>query len=267
MTTGILAALHEEVAGLIALMASQDGYRLERIGMRDYHTGTLEGQPCVVALARIGKVAAAATAVTMIREFGARELIFTGLAGAMADQVKVGDMVLASHLVQHDLDARPLFAQHEVPLLGCTHFAADPALTHELGAAARFFLTEQLTDVLSADIRHAFGMTTPTLHQGLIASGDQFIAHSAQVQLLLAALPATLAVEMEGAAVAQICFEYAIPCAIIRTISDRADATAHTDFGRFLNDVASHYASAILARFFAARTVSTRLKSGYLLDL
>ena len=253
MTTGILAALHDEVADLIATMACQDGYRVQRIGMRDYHIGILEGQPCVVALARIGKVAAAATAVTMIRELGATELIFTGLAGGVQEHVRVGDVVVGAYLVQHDLDARPLFPRHEVPLLGRALFAADPALTLALSAAARFVLTEQLHHVLSADIRRTFGITAPALHVGLIASGDLFVSDIAQVQRIVSALPDTLAVEMEGAAVAQICFEHDIPCAIVRTISDRADAVAHSDFGKFLTDVARHYASSILLRFLAGR--------------
>lgn len=260
MTTGILAALHEEVAGLISAMAPQDGYRVQRIGMRDYHLGLLEGQPCVVALARIGKVAAAATALTMIRELGASELIFSGLAGGIGPHVKVGDIVVGATLVQHDLDARPLFPQHEVPLLGCAQFAADPALTLELSAAARFFLTQQVHHVLSADTRRAFGITAPALHVGLIASGDQFVSGMAQVQRIVSVLPDTLAVEMEGAAVAQICFEYAIPCAIVRTISDRADVTAHSDFGQFLKTLASDYASSILLRFLSARARASSMQ-------
>lgn len=253
MTIGILAAMHDEVADLISAMTRQSGNYVRRIGMRDYHVGELDGQPCVVVLARIGKVAAAATAVTLIREFGVTEIVFTGLAGGVGAHVKVGDIVVGDRLIQHDLDARPLFPRHEVPLLGQSEFVADSALGAELQAAAGFFLREDLQQAVLPEIRQAFGIGQPVLHVGMIASGDQFVADIGQVKRILSVLPDALAVEMEGAAVAQICFEYAVPCAILRTISDRADASAHIDFGKFLSGVASHYSTGILRRLFAAR--------------
>jgi len=253
MTIGILAAMHDEVADLIGDMTRQSGNHVRRIGMRDYHVGELEGQPCVVVLARIGKVAAAATAVTLIREFGVTEIVFTGLAGGVGQHVKVGDIVIADRLVQHDMDARPLFPHHEVPLLGQSEFVTAVALGAELKAAAEVFLREDLQHMVLPDVRTTFGIGQPLLHVGMIASGDQFVADIGQVNSILSALPDALAVEMEGAAVAQICFEYDVPCAVLRTISDRADASAHIDFGKFLSDVASHYSTGILRRFIAAR--------------
>ncbi|MDP5009303.1 MAG: 5'-methylthioadenosine/adenosylhomocysteine nucleosidase, partial [Glaciimonas sp.] len=213
----------------------------------------LDGQPCVVALARIGKVAAAATAVTMIREFGVTEIVFTGLAGGIAAGVKVGDVVLADQLIQHDLDASPLFPRYEVPLLGMGIFAADVALSAELKMAATIFLHDDLPQAVTQQTRDTFDLHQPTLHVGMIASGDQFVGAMTQASHIATALPRVLAVEMEGAAVAQICFEYDVPFAILRTISDRADATAHVDFGQFLNEVASHYSTGIVRRFLSAR--------------
>ena len=91
------------------------------------------------------------------------------------------------------------------------------------------------------------------MHQGLVVSGDRFVSSAAESSVLQQALPDALAVEMEGAALAQICHEYGVPYALMRTISDRADNTAHVDFSSFLRDVASHYSSAILRRFLDAR--------------
>ncbi|MDY7546991.1 5'-methylthioadenosine/adenosylhomocysteine nucleosidase [Glaciimonas sp. GNP009] len=253
MAIGILAAMHDEVADLISVMTKQSGNHVQRIGMRDYHVGKLDGQACVVVLARIGKVAAAATAVTLIREFGVTEIVFTGLAGGIGAQVAVGDIVIADRLIQHDLDARPLFPHHEVPLLGIAEFMADIALSAELKTAADIFLREDLQSIVPAHVRRHFQIGQPVLHIGLIASGDQFVADLEKTNNILADLPDALAVEMEGAAVAQICFEYGVSCAVLRTISDRADASAHVDFGSFLGEVASHYSSGILRRFFAGR--------------
>src|SRR5690606_9321601 len=92
----------------------------------------------------------------------------------------------------------------------------------------------------------AYGLHAPRLHQGLLVSGDRFVATTAESQALQNELPEALAVEMEGAAFAQVCHDFGVPLAVVRTISDRADDDAHVDFPRFLNDVASRYSAAII---------------------
>ncbi|AMR79953.1 5'-methylthioadenosine/adenosylhomocysteine nucleosidase [Cupriavidus nantongensis] len=254
MTLGILAAIHDEVDGLVAAMRHDDSRATVRtIGMRDYYSGHLYGQPCVLVLARMGKVAAAATTVTLIRELGATHIVFTGLAGGIGAATQVGDIVIADRTLQHDLDARPFFGRHEVPLLERAEFPADAALAAELHAAAADFLRDDLAVDVPRAVREKFGVAAPTLHRGMIASGDQFIGSPAAVAELRERLPGLLAVEMEGAAVAQVCHEYGVPYAVMRTISDRADDTAHVDFSAFLTDVASHYSNGVLRRLLAAR--------------
>ncbi|WP_353151820.1 5'-methylthioadenosine/adenosylhomocysteine nucleosidase [Pollutimonas bauzanensis] len=246
-TIGILAALHDEIATLLTAMGPD--VVTHRIGQRDYHVGMLSGRKCVLVLARVGKVAAAATAVTLIREFKASVVVFTGLAGAVADHVRVGDVVVAKSLLQHDLDARPLFAQYEVPLLGRSYFDADARLAALLAQCANEYLNEDLPNQISAVTRNSFGVDKPAVHSGTIISGDVFVSDTAAVAALRKDLPDALCVEMEGAAVAQICYEYGVPCGVLRTISDRADCTAGIDFGAFLAQVASFYSAGILRRF------------------
>ncbi|PRC92722.1 5'-methylthioadenosine/adenosylhomocysteine nucleosidase [Solimicrobium silvestre] len=254
MTIGIMAAIHDEIAELIEAITQQDKSQTHHIGMRDYYVGELEGQACVLVLARMGKVAASATAVSLIREFGVSEILFSGLAGGLAEHVQVGDVVVADRLIQHDMDARPFFPQHEIPLLGVTEFVVSQSLREELQTATRGFFKHDLAKKISAEKLAQFGLTKPDLHVGMIASGDQFIGSETEVARLRKTLPTALAVEMEGAAVAQICHEHAVPCAILRTISDRADSEAHIDFNQFLVGVASHYSCGIMRRFLANRT-------------
>lgn len=263
MTLGILAAMHDEVDGLVAAMRHDSARAtVHRIGMRDYYVGTLHGQSCVLVLARIGKVAAAATAVTLIREFGVTDVIFTGLAGGVGPGVRVGDLVIADRTVQHDMDAQPLFPRHEVPLLHRAEFPTDPGLTAALRRATEQFLREDLALAVPEAVRTHFGVAAPVLHQGMIGSGDQFICAPATVAELRQRLPALLAVEMEGAAVAQVCHEYGVAHAVLRTVSDRADDTAHVDFEAFLTQVASHYSEGILRRFLADRAAALVNASG-----
>jgi len=250
---GIVAALEMEIAELLGLMQA-DVVR-HRIGRRDYYTGSLLGCPCVIVLARVGKVAAAATTVTLIREFGVASVVFTGVAGAISRHVNVGDVVVAQSLLQHDLDARPLFPRYEVPLLGLSHFDADPDLTRRLSSCATEYLRQDLAadGPARAQLSAQFGITRPAVHGGMIISGDSFINDAQHVEALRTSLPDALCVEMEGAAVAQVCHEYDVPYAVMRTISDRADGSAGIDFNAFLQAAASRYATGILRRFLALR--------------
>jgi adenosylhomocysteine nucleosidase len=228
--TAILSALAEEQAGLLELLHRPE--RVRRAG-RDFWRGELQGQRVVLALSRIGKVAAATTATTLIEAFGVTRLVFTGVAGGVAQGVNVGDVVVATEFVQHDMDASPIFPRYQIPLYDRERFACD----------------EPLSALLSGAVRTG----GYTLHEGLIASGDRFVSAAEESRALQAALTeaghAPLAVEMEGAAVAQVCFDYGLPFAAMRTISDRADDTAHVDFPKFVTEVASRYALAIIDEF------------------
>ncbi|MFJ2992588.1 5'-methylthioadenosine/adenosylhomocysteine nucleosidase [Pandoraea sp. NPDC087047] len=251
MTLGIVAALHEEIADLLAEMAP--GAHVEHIGMRDYHVGKLHGHDCVIVLARVGKVAAAATTTALIHRFHVDEIVFTGVAGGLAHGLSVGDVVVADTLIQHDMDASPIFPRFEIPLLRRATFDAEASLRDALAQAARDWLADEMAAQVSPELRAEWQMTAPRVHVGQIASGDRFVSSAQEVSRLRDALPQTLAVEMEGAAVAQVCHEYGIPFAVMRTLSDAADDTAHVDFARFLRDVASHYSHGILRRFLTAR--------------
>jgi adenosylhomocysteine nucleosidase len=240
--TAIVAALHDELASVLALMPDE---RKQVIGGREFWVGHLHGQDVVAVLSGIGKVAAATTATLLIQHFGVNRIVFTGVAGGLGAGVQVGDVVLARSLLQHDMDASPLFPRHEVPGYGCSVFRTDPALTDALELACERML-HALPEQLSDDTRERFGLQAPRLHQGLIVSGDRFVATTAESQALQRELTEALAVEMEGAAFAQVCHDFNIPLAVVRTISDRADDAAHVDFPRFLREVASHYSGGVL---------------------
>ncbi|MCY1214025.1 5'-methylthioadenosine/S-adenosylhomocysteine nucleosidase [compost metagenome] len=246
----ILGALHEEIADLLAAM--DPGAAIHRIAMRDFHVGTLWGTPCVIALSRIGKVAAAATASIVIREFQVSKVIFTGLAGGLHADVDVGDVVVASTLMQHDMDARPLFGRYEIPLLGRVHFEPDAALSNLLRDSAQAFVLRRGAAGNTADAT----LAQPKVHAGLIATGDIFVSHHDEAQALRERLPDALCVEMEGAAMAQICYEFGIPFAVMRVISDRADHAAKADFTAFLENVARVYTAGILAPLLKSGALS-----------
>ncbi|SDG59419.1 5'-methylthioadenosine/adenosylhomocysteine nucleosidase [Paraburkholderia phenazinium] len=245
---GVMAALPQELGDLLEAMRAESEVRTVTHGRRDYHLGTVHGAPCVVTLGRIGKVAAAATVSALIHAFDVEAVVFTGVAGGVGREVRIGDVVVADTLTQHDLDASPLFPRFEVPLLGVARFAADQMLADQLAAATEQFVAEE-----GPALAARFATQLPRVHRGLIISGDQFVASAAAVEALREALPDALAVEMEGAAIAQVCHEYGVPCAIVRTVSDTADAHAPASFTSFLTEIAGTYSNGILKRFLQAR--------------
>ena len=238
----IVSAMREELHALMP--ALQDPQSLHLAG-REFHHGEIHGHPVVLVLSGIGKVAAASTAVLLMHEFKARLLLFTGVAGGLRRGVRVGDVVVARQLLQHDMDASPLFPRFEVPLTGRARFAADAGLADALAGAARRCLN-RADELIGADALASFGIHSALLHQGLVISGDRFVASAAQSDALRALLPDALAVEMEGAAVAQACADFQCPFAVLRTVSDRADNNAHVDFAHFIAEVASAYTRAIV---------------------
>ena len=245
----IMAAMQEEMVGLAS--ALQGACTIQN-GSRQFTTGTWHGQAVVLVLSRIGKVAAATTATALIERFNVSAIVFTGVAGGIATGVNVGDMVVASEFVQHDMDASPLFPPLEVPLYGRAHFPTDIALTQSLRVAAQGILNNP-SQWIAMDTLHALHVRSPKVHSGLVLSGDRFVSTSSESQVLQQRLPLALAVEMEGAAVAQVCHDYEVPFAAVRTISDRADDAATTDFSRFIQEVASRYTSALMDTWMANR--------------
>lgn len=241
---GIMGALPEEISGVIELLKNKEEHRF---GKRIYYTGTINQQQVVVVYSRIGKVAAAATVSTLILKFGITELIFTGVAGGISSDLKIGDVVVGTDLVQHDMDAFPLFPVYEIPLIGKSHFKSNQQLV-ELSTKSiqHIFDNKYLHKVISNEDLKTFNIHHPKMHLGLIASGDQFFRDQVQKNNLLKGLPKTLCVEMEGAAVAQVCYEFSIPFVIIRTISDEANQHSTIDFNKFTEKISNIYSIEII---------------------
>jgi adenosylhomocysteine nucleosidase len=227
----IVGAMHEEITALLPCLSDT---RVERRAGRDFHLGRLDGHDVILVRCGIGKVAAATTTAVLLDAFDARAIVFTGVAGGLGEGVRVGDIVVATTLLQHDMNAEPLFPRWEVPLTGRARFSADSGWTSRVAQACR---------ALVAANTHA---ARARIHEGLVVSGDRFVSTRAESELLRAQLPDALAVEMEGAAVAQVCHDFARPFAVVRTVSDRADDAAHGDFQRFVRDVAAPYSRDIV---------------------
>lgn len=241
-TIGILGAMAQEIDEVKALLTNKT---VVKIANREFVVGKINGIACVVAFSKWGKVAATITATLLIQEFGVTDLFFIGTAGALADGLKVGDIVISKRLVQHDLDARPIISRFELPLLNRTYVDSDPTLTELAGKAVSSLLEKGVGHMVGEEAVKDFNLS-PTLYFGDIASGDQFINSDEKREEIMGLLPDVLCVEMEGAAVAQVCLEFGTPFTVIRTISDTANHNARVDFGKFIVEVANAYSRAIV---------------------
>lgn len=178
-----------------------------------FYEGVFHGKSIVLCKSGVGKVNAAVTTQILIDTYGVEAVIFTGVAGAVDPSLNVGDIVVSTECLQHDMDVTALgFPRGTIPYEATSVFAADEGLRSAAAGASR----------------ELFG----AVKEGRVLSGDQFIASQETVQLLHEELQGAC-VEMEGAAVAQACSMNGIPFVIIRSMSDKADGSAHVNFAEF----------------------------------
>lgn len=212
----IIGAMDEEIELLLAELQNREDLTLPGATL---HRGVLDGVEVLLTRGGIGKVNAALTTAHLLGQ-GATRVIFTGVAGGVHPELRVGDIVVSTDLVQHDVDVRALgYPLGTVPGEAAA-WEADPAL-RELALQA------------AAEVEGV------RVVAGRVASGDQFIASQEGVGRLWKEFGAACA-EMEGAAVAQVCAKAGVPFVVIRSVSDTADHAADVDYRTFMPLVARH---------------------------
>jgi len=247
----MMGAMSEEIERLKIQM---DIEYSEVIGQKTIYIGTLKEKSVVLVFSGWGKVAAASTATLLIERYQVTQILFTGVAGGVDEKLNIGDIVISNALVQHDMDCAGVMGikRFEVPLVGIQEFIPDASLQQAAKNAAQNYLLDDLKNDVTAVDLEVFNISQPSIHMGLIASGDQFITSQKKLHALRKDLPNLLAVEMEGAAVAQVAHAYGLPFIVIRTISDKADDNASIDFPHFLDKIASHFTAGVVIRYLQA---------------
>ncbi|MEX0808591.1 MAG: 5'-methylthioadenosine/adenosylhomocysteine nucleosidase [Dongiaceae bacterium] len=244
---GILCALPEEMQLLAANLS--DPRPDERAGTT-FLSGTLDGSAVTIAEGGIGKVGAALAATLLLERFDCRTLIFSGVAGGLDPALGIGDIVIAERLIQHDYgavvgDAQVTFRGGDFPLGGTRRdpaFMLDLLLLERLKAGLAGYAPPKLAASVLGDVKGR----QPQLVFGTVVTGDIFV-NSATMRERLHERWSAQAVEMEGAAVAQVAERFDVPAIVIRALSDLAGAESHMDFGQFL-DVASEAAADVVRR-------------------
>ena len=245
MKIGLMGAMPEEMSKILNAI---DNVKTTHTGTRTYYEGQFNGIEVVGVFSRWGKVAAATTATELIRKFGVQRILFTGIAGALADYLKVGDVVVARNFYQHDMDARPLMPRLQIPLLGKDSFNTDPADT-QLGLKAVHDFLKQDCNFLQQ--LTTAGIPTPTCYEGDMASGDLFVSSEKMRASIRRNVPSALCVDMESAAVAQVCEDFHCPLTVVRVISDAANEEASKGAMRFVNEHGSDYTLGVVKHYLA----------------
>ncbi len=210
----IIGAMREEIAPLLALFPQAKSHQL---GDNTFYEIAYKNACIYIAYSKIGKVHAAMTATAMILHFGCKKVIFSGVAGGLREDLKIGELILATEVCQHDIDIT--------------------AFGHPLGfipESSTFIQSDASLNALAKKIARQKNLT---LKEGIIASGDQFISSAEKKHWITKNFKAS-AVEMEGAAVGVVCQSFGIPFCIFRSISDDASQDANVSFDDFLDQAA-----------------------------
>lgn len=219
MKIGIIGAMQEEVESLIS---SMENVKKKTKASMDFYEGRLWGNDTVVVMSGIGKVNMAVCAQILIDSFGVEKLINTGVAGGLYKDIDIGDIVISSDAVQHDMDAVGFGYQlGEIPRMECSVFQADAALIKE---------AEEACKKANPDIQ---------CFTGRVLSGDQFISSDEKKHWLIENFGGYCA-EMEGAAMAQTAYLNDVPFVILRAISDKCDDTATVNYSEFEEAAIKH---------------------------
>lgn len=201
---GVIAAMDEEVKAITALLDNREHFVVSGIEMEK---GMLCQKPLIVMKSGVGKGNASMSTTILLENFKIDKIINIGTAGGLLQEQNVLDAVVSDRVVQHDFDTSPVDGEEGIGM----YFQAD-------------------TDLADVCVKALDSMDI-TLHRGLIASGDQFIARDEQLKLLHTRFPEAMCAEMEAGAIAQVCVHYHIPFVVLRSLSDIAHKEdSHMDF-------------------------------------
>ena len=223
MVIGVMGAMPEEIDPILKRL---DDVKKHEFADNVYYTALYGSLDLVIAYSKIGKVFSALTAATMIEKFGVRTMLFSGVAGAINPDLKIGDLIVATKLCQHDLDITAFGHPYGYVPEGKVFVEANPRLLE-----------------IAMKVASEQGVK---LKRGVIATGDQFVADEERKQWIGETFGAD-ALEMEGAAVAVVCDASDVPFFVLRAISDAADMDAGFDFDTFLHSSSAKSAEFIFA--------------------
>lgn len=253
MRYGIICAMESEIR---ILQEDIQATNTTVIAGRSFIEGTLYGNETVLVQSLIGKVASALTTTLLIHQFKVDCVIFCGTAGGIDKSLNVGDVVIGDSAVQHDVMVDgELFT---IPRINIGYFKCNEELSKRMYNAVSSYLENDMKTDIPKEHLDEFNITSPKVVTGTIASGDQFICDGSKNAWLEENVENVKCVEMEGAPVAQVCYEFNVPFAIMRVISDCAGDDASVDYYAFVSEAASHFTGGSMKAFLQSNLNNNR---------
>ena len=209
---GILCAMREELEPILEKVEIKE---VIEYGRNKFYKAKFNNMDLILAYSKIGKVNSATTATIMIEKFGAEKILFSGVAGAIDEDLKIGDLVIADKTCQHDVDL--------------TVFGYEPGYIPE---SKVYFECDKNLNLIAKRVADKMNVR---LKEGIIASGDQFV-HSKERKEWIKKTFNAIAIEMEGGAVGCVAWTLSVPFFMLRAISDTAEEGAGVDFDEFLEE-------------------------------
>lgn len=217
MPVAIIGAMEEEIEVFRSLLTEEKEQKVAHVSLIE---GKIHGKDVIVLQSGIGKVNAAMTTTMVMERYNPRAIINTGSAGGFGDLLQVGDVVISTELVQHDVDVTSFnYAYGQVPGLPATIPAHEKLIS----------VAEKAMKIV--DLPYEIG---------LIGSSDVFMEDPEKVTAIRALFPSMIAAEMEGAAIAQVCYQYDVPFVVIRSLSDIAGKKSSVSFDEYIQTAAKH---------------------------
>ncbi|MBM6613520.1 5'-methylthioadenosine/adenosylhomocysteine nucleosidase [Desemzia sp. RIT804] len=223
MRIGIIGAMEEETIALKNNLTDREDWA--KAGAT-FSAGKMDEHDIVLVQSGIGKVNAAIATTLLIHDYQTDIVINTGSAGAIDPSLAIGDVVISSELAYHDADARAFgYVMGQVPQMPA-RYPADGRLIHATDKATQKVGLKSI--------------------KGVIVTSDSFIADKAVIERIKTDFPDALVSEMEGAAVAQVCYQFKVPFVIVRAVSDTADDEAGISFDKFIIDAGKKSAEMVM---------------------
>ena len=248
MKIAVISAMQEELNRIVNRINVTNE---TRIGNRTFYEGEFNDHQVVSVFSHWGKVAASMTTTILLTVFKVDKIIFTGVAGSISSDLNIGDIVIGKNLYQHDMDSSPILPKYEIPILKNASIETPTEEIEKAFAAAKKMINDDFSTHFSEAELNKFNIKTPKVIIGDIASADEFVSEATTRNRINNDLPSVVCVEMEGAAVAQVCHDFNIPFVIIRTISDSANDNSHIDFQLFIENIASVYSEKIIEKYLS----------------
>lgn len=213
MKIGIIGAMPEEIA---PILEEFNIHKVLKYANNEYYLSHFLGHKIIVTCSKIAKVLSALTATIMIEHFDVELLLLFGTAGSITRHLHIGDIIVATQTVQHDIHIK--------------------AFGYKKGQIPGYNISIKTSDFLRKKLKRVARNHGINLKEGIIATGDQFISNKNLKKMISNQFKADV-VEMEGGSVNLVCHEFNIPCVILRCISDAADKSAAKDFSMSIEEV------------------------------